>query len=376
MSFSRETFCLANAKGNIVVPTKLLTHVAILDQIPQDAKKRCLLFLVLDKSGSAVMNGKQRLEVIIVQTLESDSLTATASSGEVLEGPVAAVVCQAVGMCIPNFANFLAPEPEVYKSARGHVAVPAVVKVNSGLLFPLPGAVLFAERPAIFIPHSDILGVEYRRPQSATFDLVVHTKSGTAGGAGEASASGPAGAAASGGGGVAVPASAPQQQQQQVEFSQIDRGELGRLQSYFATSKIRVRGGKRPSKRPRSELSGAVAGSSLPGGSSGAGPSGSRQVEMEDMEGTEDGDDDEDEDDEGEDSYDDEEDEDELADLTDEEDLRADDVRQRVGRSGGAVAAAAAGKGAPSRSLKSRMEAEEEEEEEEEEEDYEDDDAE
>lgn len=50
----------------------------------------------------------------------------------------------------------------------------AVVKVSHGHLFPLPGALLFVEKPALFVPHADVLGAEWRRVQSATFDLVLH----------------------------------------------------------------------------------------------------------------------------------------------------------------------------------------------------------
>ncbi|KXZ43258.1 hypothetical protein GPECTOR_96g724 [Gonium pectorale] len=216
LTFTKEALVLSNAKSSIVVPTSLITHVAILDQLPNDTKKRCLLFVVLDRQGEPVMNGKQRLEALIVQTLESDTLSTTASTGEVLDGPTVAVLCQAVGMCLPSFDNFLAPNPDVYKSAKGHNAVPAIVKVSPGLLFPLAGALLFAERPALFVPHSDVLAVEFRRPSSATFDLVLHVRSAKAGGEG-------------GSGGETV---------QQLEFSQVDSAELGRLRNYFASSRI------------------------------------------------------------------------------------------------------------------------------------------
>lgn len=56
------------------------------------------------------------------QTLETDTMSSIAASGELLEGPLAAVVCQAVGMCVANFRNFLAPDPDIYRSSRGEIS--------------------------------------------------------------------------------------------------------------------------------------------------------------------------------------------------------------------------------------------------------------
>ncbi|GIL72189.1 hypothetical protein Vretimale_337 [Volvox reticuliferus] len=364
------------------------------------------MFMVLDRNGAPVMNGKQRLEVIIIQTLETDTMSATTSNGEVLDGPVVAVLCQAVGMCIPNFTNFMAPEPEKYKSARGHAAVSAVAKVNSGHLFPLPKALVFVERPAIFVPHSDILAVEFRRPQSVTFDLVLHTA--------------PREAPGESGAGGSI---------QKVEFSQIDKGEMGRLQSYFANSKIKLYD---PVAPPRLGNGGGAAGATAGGGAGGAGPShGAAEVEQigeDDDDDNDDDDDDEDfdpslpehlisghppakrprtdpsgsgagpsnasgagpssgrcdvdmgeeeeEDEEDEESEDEEsegeDDEDELADLTDEDDLRADDVRQRV-RHGDGMHATDGGRRAHLKRPRSDDDVEDEEEEDEDEDEEEED---
>ncbi|PNH00248.1 Testis-expressed sequence 10 protein, partial [Tetrabaena socialis] len=168
LTFGKDALCLANAKSTVVVPTAAVTHVAILDQIPDDKKKRCLLFVVLDRQGGAVMNGKQRLEALLVQllaggkycclwglgplamrspmrrraahgtkpTLETDVVSITAASGEQLEGPVVAVLCQALGLCMPNFSNFIAPDPDVYRSAKGRLYLED--GVVTGWLAPLP----------------------------------------------------------------------------------------------------------------------------------------------------------------------------------------------------------------------------------------------
>lgn len=96
--------------------------------------------------------------------------------------------------------------------------VGATNKVNPGFLFPLPRHILFIERPPLCIPHSAVSGLEFARPASSTFDMVLHLKKPPNGGSG-------------GGGGAAVV----------VELSQIDRNELGRLQAYAQRCRIKVR---------------------------------------------------------------------------------------------------------------------------------------
>ncbi|KAG2501087.1 hypothetical protein HYH03_000905 [Edaphochlamys debaryana] len=370
ISFSLQALTFSNAKTSIAIPTSAITHVAILDQIPQDTRKRCLLVIALNRSGPAAMNGKQRLQAVVIQTLESDTLDLVAPSGEALQGPTVAVVCQAVGMAIPDFANFLAPSPELYTSAKGNVAVGAVVGASQGFLFPLEGALLFAERPPLLLPHVATLAYEVRRPQSSTCDLVVHMREGDA----------------------IVP----------VEFSQVEKAELGRLISYFERCRIkpydpsnppklaadgaaggggsgtngeddgdgdsddeddseddedfdpsaleRLESGGRAAKRARTERSGA-AGAGVGPSSSGAGSNVARDVAMrgadeDDAEeeeaeaGSSEDEGEEDSDDDDEDSYDEEE---ELADLTDEDDVPAEAVRARA--KGGKAAAGGGGAG-------------------------------
>lgn len=49
--------------------------------------------------------------------LETETLTVTAADGEVLDGPAAAVLCQALGLC--GVTAFVAPDPATYTSAKG-----------------------------------------------------------------------------------------------------------------------------------------------------------------------------------------------------------------------------------------------------------------
>lgn len=77
----------------------------------------------------------------------------------------------------------------------------ANVKVSSGFLFPLATAFAFLERPALFVPHASVARVEMIRANgvSSTFDVVLELQGG-----------------------------------ERLEFGQIDRAELGRVQSYMA----------------------------------------------------------------------------------------------------------------------------------------------
>ncbi|KAG2425419.1 hypothetical protein HYH02_015026 [Chlamydomonas schloesseri] len=373
IGFSPEALVLSNAKSSVVVPVATIMHVAILDQIPQDTKKRCLLFVVLDRNGPPVMNGKQRLEAVIIQTLETEMLKATTAAGDALDGPAAAVLCEALALAKPGFQEFIAPDPELFKTAKGHVGVSAYVKASAGHLFPLRGGLLFAERPPIFLPLADVLAVEYRRPQSATFDLVLHVRPRD----GASSASSSSSAAV-----------------QQLEFSQVDKAELGRLQSYFSACKVkpydpaappRLDGGGGsggagggaaggagaagagggdadedddedesdaddedfdPSELQRLESGRAAKRQRTGASGSGAGPSTSKAAaegaanddddDNEDEEAEADGESEEEsEEDEDEDSYDEDE---ELADLTDEDDMAAEVVRRAAKRGGGQAA--------------------------------------
>lgn len=58
--------------------------------------------------------------------------------------PCPLCVCACVYMCVP------------VPVCAGHVGVGAVHKVNHGFLFPMPSALCFVERPALYFPHQAI----------------------------------------------------------------------------------------------------------------------------------------------------------------------------------------------------------------------------
>eukprot|EP00798_Chlamydomonas_sp_ICE-L_P001703 gene1703-33108_t len=148
------------------------------------------------------------------KTTATSELSVESKDGSVFKGFAAVVLCQLFGKLAADAGvespRFLSPDASVYQSAKDLGAIEATVKVNSGYLFPLPSALLFIERPPMFIPTSDVRCYEFARAggTSVTFDLILHMKS--VDGRGEI-----------------------------VEFSQLDRAELGRLHSYLEKSKMK-----------------------------------------------------------------------------------------------------------------------------------------
>ena len=111
--------------------------------------------------------------------------------------------------------TFTSSDPAVFRAASGDLAVSTNVRTAGGWLFPLPGALLFLGKPAQFIRHSEVAGCEFARvgATSSTFDLEVRlTGLGQSGGKGA-----------------------------RVEFGQMDRGDLPRLQAYVAERRLPVR---------------------------------------------------------------------------------------------------------------------------------------
>ena len=225
--------------------------------------------------------GKARLEVVAAQTRAAPEVEVAAppgcealAGGGAIKGPAAVVLCQLLGAHLPDIqvcvaegvcwgcgvvfaahrrscaapdyppesaaagddgdhrrqqastttANTIAPlhtqddtftssDPSVFRAASGSdLAVAANVRTASGWLFPLPGALLFLGRPPRFVRHADVAGVEFARvgATSSTFDVTVHLTHEAGGG--------------------------------RVEFGQIDRAELARLQGYVQERRLPVRG--------------------------------------------------------------------------------------------------------------------------------------
>ena len=105
--------------------------------------------------------------------------------------------------------TFTSSDPSVFRAASGDLAVSANVRTASGWLFPLPGALLFLGKPARFVRHEDVAGVEFDRVgTSSTFDMTLRL---------------------AGGG--------------RLEFGQLEQGELPRVQAYVAERRLLVRRG-------------------------------------------------------------------------------------------------------------------------------------
>eukprot|EP00887_Chlorella_sp_A99_P002383 scaffold10.g2383.t1 len=139
------------AKDDVAVPYSAIQHVAVLDEIPKDAKGRVLLYLHL--SGGGVPHRKGRLAALVVQTTAAAQARACLDipnpkgNGGRLRDPAAVVLCQALGLVGVAPACFCSPDPE----------------------------------PAMFVPIKDIKSVELARANgtSSTFDLYVHLRDGS-----------------------------------------------------------------------------------------------------------------------------------------------------------------------------------------------------
>ncbi|KAL6751516.1 hypothetical protein V8C86DRAFT_3106498 [Haematococcus lacustris] len=242
----KDGLVLSNAKtGNLRLSSSSVTSVVILDNIPKDTKGRVLLLLALDKAAG-LMHGKTKLEAVVLQLTASAELSVKlkrqgegegeggGSGGgeeEEVTGPAPVVLCQLLG--IAGIVDFISPNPDTFTSCKGAMAVGANFKVNDGLLFPLPAAFCFVERPPLFIPHASIRYVALARTSSATFDLLLHLTGGEV-----------------------------------LEFGHLDKSELGRIQTYLTQARLALSEEEAANSEARAAgkaASGSGAGSSRPG---------------------------------------------------------------------------------------------------------------
>lgn len=183
LSFAQNALLIEGPRNRLQVQWEAIKSVAIIDNVPKDTKGRVLLFLYLGREG-AVAYGKQTLDVIVIQTLASEQLDVPTPGGDGrLQGPATVVLCQALGSIIkqPRSLSFSSPTRECFHSSSGALAVDAVVKVNQGHLHPLPDALCFLEKPAMYISLTDVTSIELLRAGEEVgsyFDVLVHLKSG------------------------------------------------------------------------------------------------------------------------------------------------------------------------------------------------------
>jgi len=67
-----------------------------------------------------------------------------------------------------------------FKSAKGYKAVNCSVKTAEGNLFPMKSSLVFIHKPVMYIKHSELRHVEFKRTGAGvrTFDLSVTTVNG------------------------------------------------------------------------------------------------------------------------------------------------------------------------------------------------------
>ncbi|KAI8464418.1 MAG: hypothetical protein J3K34DRAFT_526211 [Monoraphidium minutum] len=251
IGFAPGSLLLRNSQRVIAIPYSAIQHVVILEQIPKEPKDKNCVVLAL-RRDSDVKSGKQRLDVVVAQTKAAPEVSVQVppgceqlSDGPTLAGPAAVVLCQLLGAHLPDIQDdtFTSSDPSVFRAGAGDLALSANLRAAPGWLFPLPSSLLFLGKPARFLRHSEVAGLEFDRVGvSSTFDLAVHV----AGGA-------------------------------RVEFGQLDQGELPRLQAYVAERGLPV-GPPDPSAAGRDQAAAgakrpASGGAAARGGGGGGGPS-------------------------------------------------------------------------------------------------------
>lgn len=207
VGFMDDSFALCGPKGDVTVPYSSIRRVVIIDSVPGGAKDKILLFIALEK-GEHVMYGRTKLESIVLQTRSAATLDipGPANHAGSLQGPAAVVLCQLLGlMGLPSKA-FTSPDQETFQTAKGRPALTAYYKTSDGALFPLSGAFCFVERPALYLSHDELKCAVFTRAGSqSTFDICFYCKDGTT-----------------------------------FEFTQLEKQELGRLESYLGASNVKV----------------------------------------------------------------------------------------------------------------------------------------
>jgi hypothetical protein len=201
LAFFSDFLLIKTSKQDISIPYTDIHHLAIIDSIPKDTKGRVLIFLHIDKTAG-IFNGKSPLHAVVIQTTATSdmSLPNPKGTGDI-KGKAVIVLCRVFGSMGVSASSFISPDPTIFQSAtKAAAGVEAYIKAKCGFLFPMSAGLCFLESPATFIPKSAIRCFEFARANGAsvTFDLFVHLKDGN-----------------------------------HQEFSQIDRSELGPLQSYI-----------------------------------------------------------------------------------------------------------------------------------------------
>ncbi|CAD7702031.1 unnamed protein product [Ostreobium quekettii] len=171
---------ICGSKHDLEIPYTAIEHVAVLENLPND-KKKILVMLALSRRVE-IMLGKQKVTSVLMQFNADETLDIAdpEDPSSRLQDRTVVVLCQVLGFMGIDPTAFCSPDPEVFQSSRKQPAVSAFFKVNQGLLFLLPSALCFVEKPPIFISHSEIKSVELGRASSmsATFDLIIHLKDG------------------------------------------------------------------------------------------------------------------------------------------------------------------------------------------------------
>ncbi|KAF6265019.1 hypothetical protein COO60DRAFT_1188720 [Scenedesmus sp. NREL 46B-D3] len=174
------------------------------------------------KSGCPVQQGKNQLDMVVVQTKDQPELRLPAPAacrelGDTLAGPAAVVLSQLLASYIEDITEdtFLTADGSVFSSSSGDLMIAANKGAAAGWLVPLSAGLCYIGKPGRFLPSSSISKVLFHRAGggSSTFDITIKPVQ-------------------SAGGGAAA--------DKPFELGQIDAAELVKLQLYLQQHRIRV----------------------------------------------------------------------------------------------------------------------------------------
>jgi hypothetical protein len=163
----------------LVLPYASVEALLVLERPPEGVAKAgavCNLLLAMAPGAHAAF-GKQRLAALLLICADGEQLACASPTpgGAPLAGSAPLVLAAALSAALGREPE--APSASGFRSSRGAACIPAHVKVNAGLLFPLrTGLAFVSTSKPCFLPVSRWDGVAVGRAgggTNATFDLRV-----------------------------------------------------------------------------------------------------------------------------------------------------------------------------------------------------------
>ncbi|WIA11566.1 hypothetical protein OEZ85_011674 [Tetradesmus obliquus] len=225
MGFYADSLQVTSKQTSALIPYSSIQHVLVIDAIPKQPSTTNIVLVM--KPGHPVQQGKNQLDMVVVQTKDQPELSLPAPAacqelGDTLAGPAAVVLSTLLASYIEDIGDstFLTADSSVFSSSSGDLMIAANRGATPGWLVPLSAGLCYIGKPGRFLPSSAISKVAFHRAGggSSTFDITIKPAKGFGGGSG--------GAAAAAG--------------KALELGQIDAAELVKLQGYLMAQRIRI----------------------------------------------------------------------------------------------------------------------------------------